>query len=128
MVHAWRIALLGNQTGLLRERGIHLLAKDVGIGLGLGRLQAKQHVALGDLLGVLDQDLADDAALEMLHHFMVARYGDLSRRDGGAVERRDRRPDPEAAEHRGDRKIAEQGIAAEIALGRDGAVCRHRGK
>ena len=51
---------------------IDLLAQDIGVGLRLGRLQAEQHVALFDLLGLLDEDFPDDAAFEMLHHLVIA--------------------------------------------------------
>ena len=62
---------LGHQAGLLRQRRIELLLQDIGVGLCLDGLQPEQHLALLHALGLGDHHLADDAAFQMLDHFLV---------------------------------------------------------
>ena len=118
------VGLFGDQPGFFGERRIDLLAENIGVGLSLGRLQAEQHGAGFDLLGLLGEDFQNDAAFQMLHRLVIAFHRDLTRGDRRPVERRHRRPDPEAAEHQRDRNIAEHRISAIIGLGRRNAARR----
>jgi hypothetical protein len=98
----------------LSHADVDLLAQEVEIGLGVGRLQPEQHVALLDLLRVTDQDFPNDATFEVLDRLVVALDGDLALCNGGAIERRKPGPDAEAAKHQRHRGKAEASITAMI--------------
>src|SRR6185437_9203523 len=115
------LVLLGDQARLLREARVDLLTEKVEIGLGGGWLQAEEHVALFYLLRVMHQNLADDAAFEMLNRLVVALDCDLSLRDGSAIEGCKTCPDAKAAEYEGDRCEAQTSITAVV-----GGTGRHR--
>ena len=108
------LRLLGNETGFHGQTGVDLLAQQVEIGLGVGRLQAEKHVAFLHLLRVADQDFPDDAAFEMLDRLVVALNGDLALRNRGSIERGQCRPDAEAAEYQRDGGKAEAAVAAVV--------------
>lgn len=62
----------------------------------------------------MDEDFPDDAAFEMLDRLVVALDGNLALCNGGAIERREPRPDTEAAEHERDSGKAQTGVGAVI--------------
>ena len=67
---------------------VELLALQIGIGQGLGRLQTEEHLAFLDALRFLDEDLLNDAAFQMLDGLAIGLHGDARRCDRCAVERR----------------------------------------
>ncbi len=71
-------------------------------GLGMGVLEADEHITARDRVAVAHQDLLDQTAFQMLHALAFALHDDHARGDGSAVERSERRPGAEAAEGGGD--------------------------
>jgi hypothetical protein len=114
------VIALGGEAGILRQRGVELLAEQVRIGLRLHRLQPEQDLALLDRLRLAHQDLPHDAAFEMLHRLALALDRDPPRRHHGPAQGRERRPDAEAHADDGDRGVAEMGKTAEIGGGERG--------
>ena len=54
-------------------------------GAGLGILDPQQHLAGANRVAIADQDLADNAAFQMLDRLAVGVDGDDAGRDGGAL-------------------------------------------
>jgi hypothetical protein len=90
--------LLGTQARLERARRVDLALHDGEGGLRADRIEADQHVARGHLVAVADQDLLDDAAVEVLDVPPVGLHDHRAAGDDGAVERRQRRPNAGTAE------------------------------
>ena len=83
---------LGHQPGLERECDRLLLAVQL-LARGAARLiEAQDDVTLFDDVAVADQDLADDAALQMLHGLAIALDRDNAGRHHRAVDAGQRRP------------------------------------
>jgi len=61
----------------------------------LGVVEANQRLALGDGIAVLDEDLRDDAALEMLDGLAIALDRDRARCQRGALQGRRRGLQPD---------------------------------
>jgi hypothetical protein len=119
--------LLGEQPGLGRGQRVEVGLKHVEARPRLDVLEHDQRIAMPHGTAVPDQDLPNDATLEMLHGAPVAVGADDARRDGRPGQRRDRRPQAYAAEEQTDDQTAGRDRATQLlhqgraALGQHGA-------
>ena len=123
--HRVEAVALGGQPRLEGGGGAAAAAQQAQGGAGLGIVEPEQHLAGNHLVAVPNQDLADDAAFEMLHGLALARDADHAGRDGGAFQGRHGRPAAEAAEEQGQDHQAgghRAGDAEAAAFGRDGVA------
>ena len=103
-----------SRFGRLHEH--ELLGVDFELGLGLSVVKHEQYVASVHSAPLLDADILDDAAVEVLDALAVSRDLDDALPDDGAVQRRSRRPGAEAAEEDDeDRQSRADGAARRIA-------------
>ena len=86
------VSALGAQARLLRRKRPQPLLEPAHLGARADPFEHDQRLALGDLVAVAHQDLANDPALEMLHGLPTAFGTDHAGRDRGAGERRHRGP------------------------------------
>ena len=89
---------LGDLPGLAGDRVPQLSFERCIGGARLGVVEANQWLTLGDGIAILDQDLRDDAALEMLDGLAIALDRDGARCERRALQRRESRPDAETAD------------------------------
>src|SRR5262249_55488216 len=75
---------LGEQAGFARDIKIELRLNDPESRARQSIVKAQQHLAGFDFAALLDKDLSDDAAVEVLDLFDVALDHDATRRDDGA--------------------------------------------
>ena len=87
---------LRRQPGLQRAGDRQLLAIALVVGFAAGRVEPDQRVALMHKVAVMDQDLPDNAAFQVLDRLAVGFNRNRAVRDHGRIEPRDRRP---SAEH-----------------------------
>ncbi len=93
---------LGKQTRRLCPQRIGLVLQNIEIGLRLRVVETEEDVSLADLGALARVDLADDAALEMLHKLKTRFVRHRTRRHDSAVDLGPRSPGadtPKAGEH-----------------------------
>ena len=89
--HLRPVGQLGLQPGLLGDETVVLVGQDLDLGPGLGVVHDQQLLALGDMVALVDEDLADDAAVELgdglavvlEHHLARDRHAASHREQGG---------------------------------------------
>ena len=90
--------IFSREPCLQRQRRVELLAQRFRRGARLRGVDPEQHLALLHMLGLLDEDVLDDAALEMLDRLAIALDRDPGRRDGRRIERGPCGPQAERSE------------------------------
>ena len=103
LLETWK--LLFDGSGLRLERP-DLSADGFEIGFGVGVVQSHQRLPLHHRVAFMNQNLADDTALKMLHSLAVAVDFHHTWRHRGAGQRRERRPKAEASEQDCDHDLA----------------------
>ena len=93
-----RAGLLGGQSAAAGEHGDQLRPGAIVVRASPGVVQDHDHVAGLDLAALLDADLRDDPALEVLHRLAEALRRHDGGRDRGARQRHQHGPGAEAAE------------------------------
>ena len=116
LLEAWKLLLDGGGLGFKRP---DLSADSVEIGFGVGIVQLHQWLSLHHRIAIVNQNLADDPPLKMLHGLAVAVDLHHARRNRGAGERRKRRPKTEASEQGCNHDLAFDDIGLDRWLGRD---------
>jgi hypothetical protein len=108
---------LGLETGLQRVGHHPAAVQELQAGPRRGVVEADQDLSGRDLLALAHQDLADDAALQVLHRLAVAVDADHAGRDGRALQGRQRRPADEAGQEDPDDADSGDRLAAQARAG-----------
>ena len=106
--------VFSREPRLERPGRVELLAQRFRRGTRLRGVDPEQDLALFHVLGLLDEDLLDDAALQMLDRLAIALDRDPGRRDGGSIERGQRGPQAERPEYDADGGVADDREGAVI--------------
>ena len=114
-LETWKLLLDGRRLGLERT---DLPANGIEIGFGVGVVQPHQWLPLHHRIAVMNQNLADDAALKMLHGLAVAVDLHHAWCNCGAGQRCKRGPKTKAAEEDCDHDLASDDILLDRWLGR----------